>query len=165
MPFPHLSYKLEYPVLKETAEYDSYSIVRSCANWLIKSSLFSLRVFVGSEPLYLLQGTFSHFPQCFTTIIYSAYFFAGIFQPEYLSFDYRTAFTIYRIILTFRTYNTTATDNFIHILTIPLYKREVVYFFIFDFGVGNSLYIAWNKPVKNSLLSTSSTNSISFAPS
>ena len=32
MPFPHLSYKLEYPVLKETAEYDSYSIVRSCAN-------------------------------------------------------------------------------------------------------------------------------------
>ena len=114
-----------------------------------------------------LSRTFHNvlFFSIYTTIIYSAYFFAGIFQPEYLSFDYRTAFTIYRIILTFRTYNTTATDNFIHILTIPLYKREVVYFFIFDFGVGNSLYIAWNKPVKNSLLSTSSTNSISFAPS
>ncbi|EEK09101.1 hypothetical protein STRSA0001_0785 [Streptococcus salivarius SK126] len=32
-------------------------------------------------------------------------------------------------------------------------------------GAGNSSYIELNKPVKKSLLSTSSTNSISFAPS
>lgn len=40
-----------------------------------------------------------YFFSIYTTIIYSAYFFAGILQPEYLSFDYRTTFAIYRIIL------------------------------------------------------------------
>ncbi len=36
--------------------------------------------------------------------------------------------------------------------------------FFFGFGADSSSYIAWNNPVKNSLLSTSSTNNMSFAP-
>ena len=39
------------------------------------------------------------------------------------------------------------------------------YFLFLGFGAGNSSYMALNRPVKNCLLSTSSTNSISFAPS
>lgn len=92
-----------------------------------------LREFLWGQNHYTCHKELSHifhnalFFSIYTTIIYSAYFFAGIFQPEYLSFDYRTTFAIYRIILTFRAYNTTTTNNFIHILTIPLYKREFIY--------------------------------------
>ena len=39
-----------------------------------------------------------------------------------------------------------------------------VHFFFFGLGAGNSSYIALNKPVRNVLLSASSTNNISFAP-
>ena len=49
---------------------------------------------------------------------------------------------------------------------IPIAPSIVsVYFFFLGLGAGNSSYIALNNPVKNSLLSTSSTSSISFAPS
>ena len=41
----------------------------------------------------------------------------------------------------------------------------LVFFIFFGLGACSSSYIASNKPVKKSLLSTSSTNSISFAPS
>ena len=39
-----------------------------------------------------------------------------------------------------------------------------VHFFFFGLGAGNLSYIALNKPVRNVLSSTSSTNNISFAP-
>lgn len=54
-------------------------------------------------------------------------------------------------------------------LTVTFFMAEHIvqstdcyYFFL---GSGKSSYMARNKPVRNSLLSTSSTNNISFAPS
>ena len=48
------------------------------------------------------------------------------------------------------------------ILSACGYGRSCHFFFL---GAGRSSYIALNRPFRNSLLSTSSTNSISFAPS
>ena len=56
-------------------------------------------------------------------------------------------------------------NGLLHSKFESIHPNEVVYFFFFGVGAGNSSYTALNRPVINSLSSTSSTNNISFAPS
>ena len=77
----------------------------------------------------------------------------GVFQALFYLY-YSKFVLLFEVLIFFRT-----------IVEPQIYKLKFVYFFFLGFDVGNSSIMLLNKFAKYSLLSTSSTNNISFAPS